>query len=291
MGLKEILKKCAYLLPDKLYLSLRYYMTFHRFPNWEAPQTYNEKLQWLKLHDHHPRYHRMADKAAVKDYVREVLGADYGIPTLGLWDRVEDIDWEALPRRFVLKCTHDSGSVVLCPDKGKLDREAAISLLSRGLATDYYREYREWPYQDARRQIIAEEYLQDDQGNPPDDYKVMCFGGQPKLVILHQGRFGEHTMDFYDTDWNLLPITRVGQNRSTEPAPRPRLLEEMLRLSAILSEGMPHLRVDWYEMNGRLYLGELTFYNASGFGPFADPEDDRRIGSWIPLELAHSMDN
>ncbi len=291
MGLKETVKKCAYLLPDRLYLSLRYYMTFRRFPNWANPQTYNEKLQWLKLHDHDPQYHRMADKAAVKDYVREVLGADYGIPTLGLWDRVEDICWDSLPRRFVLKCTHDSGSVVLCPDKDALDREQAMALLKRGLATDYYREYREWPYKDAKRQIIAEEYLQDDQGNPPDDYKVMCFGGQPRLVILHQGRFGAHTMDFYDPDWNLLPITRVGQNRSTEPAPRPALLEEMLRLSAILSAGMPHLRVDWYQMNGRLYLGELTFYNASGFGPFADPRDDERLGSWIPLDMAHSVDN
>ncbi len=291
MGLKEAIKKCAYVLPDKAYLNLRYFLTFRRFPNWKDPKTYNEKLQWLKLHDHDPRYHPMADKAAVKDYVKEVLGRDYGIPTLGLWDRAEDIDWEALPEKFVLKCTHDSGSVVLCPDKKALDREAAAALLQKGLNTDYYREYREWPYKNARRQIIAEEYLQDEAGNPPDDYKVMCFGGEPKLVILHQGRFGAHTMDFYDPQWNMLPITRVGQARSAEPAPRPKLLEEMLRLSAILARDIPHIRVDWYEMNGRLYLGELTFFNASGFGPFADEADDHRIGSWIPLDMAHTMDH
>ena len=158
-----------------------------------------------------------------------------------------------------------------------------MQVLRRGLALDYFKEYREWPYRDVPRRILAEAYLTDETGAVPSDYKVMCFQGEPKLVILHQGRFGKHTMDFYDTDWNRMSITRVGQARSETDAPRPDCLEKMLELSSVLSREIPHLRVDWYICGGRLYLGELTFYNNSGFGPFVDPRDDAMLGSWIRL--------
>ena len=283
MVLKEFIKKCAYVLPDKVYLSLRYFLTFRRFPDWENPKSYNEKVQWLKVYDRDPRYGQMVDKAAVKDLVSRLIGPEYVIPTLGVWDRPEDVDFDALPDRFVLKCTHDSGSVVLCPDKEKLNREEAMQVLRRGMALDYFKEYREWPYRDVPRRILAEAYLTDETGAAPSDYKVMCFQGEPKLVILHQGRFGKHTMDFYDTDWNRMSITRVGQARSETDAPRPDCLEKMLELSGVLSRGIPHLRVDWYICGGKLYLGELTFYNNSGFGPFVDPRDDELLGSWIRL--------
>ena len=283
MVLKEFIKKCTYVLPDKVYLSLRYFLTFRRFPDWENPKSYNEKVQWLKVYDRDPRYGQMVDKAAVKDLVSRLIGPEYVIPTLGVWDRPEDVDFDALPDRFVLKCTHDSGSVVLCPDKEKLNREEAMQVLRRGMALDYFKEYREWPYRDVPRRILAEAYLTDETGAAPSDYKVMCFQGEPKLVILHQGRFGKHTMDFYDTDWNRMSITRVGQARSETDAPRPDCLEKMLELSSVLSREIPHLRVDWYICGGRLYLGELTFYNNSGFGPFVDPRDDALLGSWIRL--------
>ena len=283
MKLKKFVKRCAYILPDKTFLSLRYFLTFRKFPNWKDPKSYNEKIQWLKLYDRDPRYGEMVDKAAVKTLISRMIGPEYVIPTLGVWDRPEDVDFDALPDRFVLKCTHDSGSVVLCPDKEKLDREKAMRVLRRGMARDYFKEYREWPYRDVPRRIIAEAYLNDGTGAVPSDYKVMCFQGEPKLVILHQGRFGKHTMDFYDTDWNRMSITRVGQARSETDAPRPECLEKMLELSGVLSRGIPHLRVDWYICGGKLYLGELTFYNNSGFGPFVDPRDDELLGSWIRL--------
>lgn len=283
LQLKRFVKRCAHILPDKAFLSLRYFLTFRRFPNWKDPKSYNEKIQWLKLYDRDPRYGEMVDKAAVKNLVSRMIGPEYLIPTLGVWDRPEDVDFDALPDRFVLKCTHDSGSVVLCPDKEKLDRQGAMKILHRGMARNYYKEYREWPYRDVPRRILAEVYLNDGTGPVPSDYKVMCFQGEPKLVILHQGRFGKHTMDFYDTDWNRMRITRVGQARSETDAPRPECLEKMLELSGVLSRGIPHLRVDWYICGGKLYLGELTFYNNSGFGPFVDPRDDELLGSWIRL--------
>lgn len=283
MDMKTLVKHCLYILPDEAYLALRYRMAFGRFPDFKNPRTYNEKLQWLKLHDRNPVYHEMVDKLAAKRFAARRIGEEYIPGVLGVWERVEDIDYDALPERFVLKCTHDSGSVVLCDDRKTFDRDAAEKLLRRGLAMDYYKEYREWPYKDVPRRILAEEFLAGEGERAPDDYKVMCFGGQPKLVILHQGRFGGHTMDFYDTGWNRLPITRVGQPRSESDAPRPEQLEQMLTLSAVLAKDIPHLRVDWYISDGRLYLGELTFFNASGFGPFVDPEDDLLLGSWIPL--------
>lgn len=282
MTIKEFLNTCAFILPDRLYLSLRYFLRFRKRINWDNPVTYNEKLQWLKLYDRNPDYHRMVDKEEVKRYAAERIGEGYDIPTLGIWDRAEDIDFDSLPERFVLKCTHDSGSVVVCTDASKLDREAARAKMRKGLSIDYYRKYREWPYKDLKRRIIAEEFLTGENGSVPHDYKVMCFDGEPKLIILHRDRFGDHTMDFYDTDWNRTDITRVGQARAAQDAPRPELLEEMLRLSRILAKDIPHLRVDWYITEGKLKLGELTFFNASGFGPFENIEDDRLLGSWIP---------
>lgn len=283
MTIKELLNDIAGILPDKLYLSLRYCMHFHRFPNWDAPVTYNEKLLWLKLYDRDPSYHRMVEKQEVKQYVAERIGEEYAIATLAIWNRAEDIDFDALPEQFVLKCTHDSGSVVVCADSAALDREAAREVMRKGLSVDYYRKYREWPYKDIPRRIIAEEFLTGENGGVPNDYKVMCFDGEPKLIILHRDRYGSHTMDFYDTDWNRTEITRVGQARAAQDAPRPELLEEMLRLSRILAKDIPHLRVDWYITEGKLKLGELTFFNASGFGPFKNTEDDRLLGSWIPI--------
>ncbi len=292
MGPRELLREISYRFPDKAYLNIRYFLAFKRFPDWKNPKTYNEKLQWLKLYNRDPFHHILVDKAAVKDYAAKTLGPEYVIPTLGIWEKPEDIDYDALPEKFVLKCTHDSGSVAVCTDKKTFDRASAGEMLAKGLATDYYRRYREWPYKDVPRRIIAEAFLETEDGSVPDDYKVMCFGGVPKLIILHRGRFGDHTMDFYDTDWNMTDITRVGQARSKTPVPAPAELEEMLALSARLSQGMPHVRVDWYIVHGGgnnlsgLYLGEITFFNNSGFGPFQRREDDLLLGSWIDLDLA-----
>ena len=291
MNIRAITRRFVSCLPDRTYLLLHYFFVFGKFPDLRAPKTFNEKLQWLKLNDRKPVYHEMVDKLSVKTFAAERIGEGYIVPTLGVWDRPEDIDYDSLPDSFALKCTHDSGSVVLCRDKAGFDRAAAERTLRNGLAKDYYKAYREWPYKGIPRKILAEKFLPGEHGEIPADYKVMCFAGEPKLVILHQGRYGDHTMDFYDTDWNMTDITRTGQRRSAQAVEKPPFLEEMLRLSAILAKDVPHLRVDWYISEGKLRLGELTFFNASGFGPFEDPRDDLLLGSWIRLKTAGERTN
>ncbi len=253
----------------------------------ENPRTFNEKLQWLKLHDRNPLYTTMADKYAVKEYVAQKIGAEYVIPNLGVWERAEDVDFSKLPDRFVLKCTHDSHGLVICKDRSKLDEEKAREILREGLKQNYYQKFREWPYKDIKPRIIAEQYMEDDTGEELRDYKVLCFGGEPKLIELHQGRYSDHpTQDYYDVEWKRSEISQ-GQLRkyhtSGKDFPKPPVLDEMLRCSRILSEGIPHIRVDWYCVSGKLYFGELTFYDGAGFAPFDKKEYDLLLGSWIKL--------
>ncbi len=269
---------------DEAYLKLRFYAEMGKPLNLRDPKTYNEKLNWLKLHDRQPLYPILADKVRVRDYVAQKLGKDCLIPLAGIWDSPEDIDFDALPDRFVLKCNHNSGrGMYICQDKARMDVEKVKKGLHRGLQQDYYKPGREWPYRDIPRKIIGECFLEGPDGNSPDDYKVMCFGGEPRLVVLHRGRFTNYTMDFYDPQWNHLDIKRQGKPWADAPAPRPELLEELLRCSRILTEGIPHVRADWYICGGRLYFGELTFFNNSGFGPFEKEADDLLLGSWIRL--------
>ncbi len=247
------------------------------------PKTFNEKIQWLKLYDRRPVYTTMADKYAVKDYVASVIGPQYIIPTLGVWDRFDDIDFHSLPDQFVLKCTHDSGGLVIVKDKRKMDIRAARKKISSSLKRDYYLFGREWPYVNVPRRIICEKYMMDETGELRD-YKVLCFHGEPKLIEFHQGRFtDQRTQDFFDTAWNKTPITQVGLQNSKTPIPCPQSLQLMLDYSRLFSQDIPHIRIDWYSINGQLFFGEFTFYDASGFDPFDDPADDAMLGSWITL--------
>lgn len=249
----------------------------------DNPKTYNEKLQWLKLHDRRPLYTKLVDKYEAKAWVAEKIGAEYVIPVIaGPWDSADEIDFDALPEQFVLKCTHDSGGVVICRDKAAFDREAARAKIAKTLRRNFFWAGREWPYRDVKPRVFAEQYLEDESGELRD-YKVMCFGGEPKLIQLHMGRFTHHTQDYYDTDWNLLAL-RQGSPLSGAAVPRPAFLDEMLRLSAVLSEGFPHLRVDWYAINGRLLSGELTLYDSSGLETFEPADWDRKLGDLISFE-------
>jgi len=277
--------KLAQKMSDAQYLKLRFYGETGYKLNLQNPKTFNEKLQWLKIHNRREAYTMMVDKVAVKEYVAQKLEAEYVIPNLGVWERPEDVDFDALPDRFVIKCNHNSGlGMYICRDKANMDREKVLAQLRKGLAEDYYLNGREWPYKNVPRRILAEEYLSDGVSDALEDYKVLCFDGEPKLIELHRGRFTEgHTQDFYDTDWNKLPIGQVGETNSDIDFPRPELLEEMLELSARLAEGIPHVRVDWYEVKGKLYFGELTFFDGSGFCAFLDIKDDYLLGNWIPV--------
>lgn len=225
----------------------------------------------------------MVDKYRVREYIGKTIGEQYLIPLLGIWEDPEAIDFDALPEQFVLKCNHNSGlGMCICKDKPKLDVAKVKQALNQGLKQNYYISGREWPYKDVPRCILAEKYMADESGTELKDYKVMCFGGEPKLIQVHQGRFSQHVQDFYDTNWNWLDVTQ-GAPRSVTPMARPSFLDEMLEQSKRLSDGIRQVRVDWYFVENQLYFGELTFFDASGFDAFEPDEWDKTLGDWIKL--------
>ncbi len=271
-------------MPDAWYLKILYRWRMGEPLNLRHPKKYNEKLQWLKLYDRNPAYAGWVDKYEVRSYIAKKLGEEYLIPCYGVWDRFEDIDFDALPDAFVLKCTHDSGSVILCRDKAAFDKAAAAAQIARAFKRNYYNAYREWPYKSLKPRIIAEKFMVDESGSDLKDYKVLCFSGRARMVELHQNRFQDkaHTQDFYDRDWNNLHIVQAGFPGAKEPLARPAKLEELLRLSEILAEGIRHVRVDWYVADDRIYFGEITFYDGSGFEAFTE-KDEYYLGSLIKL--------
>lgn len=271
------------LLSDRQYMTIYYWLKFGEKIDLSDPKGFNEKLQWLKLHDRKPEYTRMVDKLLVKDYVAEQIGSGGIIPTLGVWDSFDQIDFDSLPDRFVLKCTHDSGGIVICKDKASFDREAARKKLNRSMARNYYYGSREWPYKNVEKKILAEAYLSDGQNADLPDYKFHCFNGEPKVVLVCRDRYSLMTEDFFTPDWQHLDMKRPNHPIAKTPIPAPSRLEEMCRLARQLSKDVPFLRVDFYEVNGVVYFGELTFFPASGFGIFEPPQWDRTLGDWLTL--------
>lgn len=272
-------------VPDSLYLKVLYRVIMGRKLNLKNPKEYNEKLQWLKLNDRKPEYSTMVDKYEVREYIEDLLGDKYLIPCLGIYDSVDDIDIDALPDRFVLKCTHDSGSVEICKDKSSFDIEGARHRLSQAMKRNYYATYREWPYKYVKPRIIAEGYLEGDGGDLKD-YKVMCFNGEAKIIEVHENRFVEgkvHTQTFYDREWSIVPLTQVETVTVDRPSERPRQLEEILRLSELLAKNMYHARIDWYIEGDKIFFGEITFFDGSGFESFSTPEMERMLGDMINL--------
>lgn len=272
-------------VPDSLYLKVLYRVIMGRKLNLKNPKEYNEKLQWLKLNDRKPEYSTMVDKYEVRGYIADLLGDKYLIPCLGIYDSVDDIDIDALPDKFVLKCTHDSGSVEICKDKSSFDIEGARHRLSQAMKRNYYATYREWPYKYVKPRIIAEGYLEGDGGDLKD-YKVMCFNGEAKIIEVHENRFVEgkvHTQTFYDREWGIVPLTQVETVTVDRPSERPRQLEEILRLSELIAKNMYHARIDWYIEGDKIYFGEITFFDGSGFESFSTPEMERMLGDMINL--------
>lgn len=274
-------------LPDKLYIQLEYYHSLGKLLNLRNPLTYNEKLQWLKLYDRNPMYTKMVDKAAVKDYVTDIIGEEYVIPTYGIWDRPEEIPFDHLPDQFVLKVTHDSGGVVICKDKSRFDRDAAIQRLRKSLSRDYYMVHREWPYKHVPRRIIAEAYMEDNTTGELRDYKFFAFNGEVKLLFVATERQNPNTetkFDFFDPHYNHIDLRNGHPNADVPPA-KPRNFELMVALAEKLSKEIPHARVDFYEVNGRVYFGEITFSHWSGLVPFDPPEWDLKLGEYIDLNV------
>lgn len=275
-------------LPDKALLSLKFRINMHRKMHWNHPVSYSEKIQWLKLYGRTPENRIMSDKYLVKKYVEERIGANYVIPLIGVWDKPEEIDFESLPEKFVIKCNHNSGTgMFICKNKSQMDIHSICTELRKGLKEDYFIGSREYAYKDIPRKIIAEAYMEDEETKELRDYKFFCFDGEPKIMFIASGRSkGEHevTFDFFDMDYNHLPFTN-GHPNAKVPPQKPKCFEEMKHLAAELSKGIPHVRVDFYEANGKVYFGEFTFSHWGGMMPYEPEEWDYTMGNWIKLPV------
>lgn len=269
---------------DKLYLEILYKNRMKKTLNLHNPQTYNEKLQWLKLYNRRPEYSIMVDKYAVKKYVEDIIGSEYIIPTLGVWKHFDDIDFDSLPSQFVLKCTHDSGGLVICKDKKTLNKEKAKKQIEHCLKRRYFLNTREWPYKDVEPQIIAEKYMVDESGYELKDYKFFTFNGKVKAMFIatDRGSESETCFDFYDCNFEHLPFEN-GHPNAKKKIKKPENFDKMIELAEKLGENMPHARIDFYNINGKIYFGEITFFHWSGLKPFVPEEWDYKFGSWIQL--------
>lgn len=278
---------------DALYLKVLFFFEMRgKILHLKNPKSFNEKLQWLKIYDYKPEYTKLVDKLAVKNYVESRVGDEYIIPTLAVWDSVYDIDWDSLPNQFVLKTTHGGGGcgVIVCSDKTKFDKIKAKNKLKKSMRTNAGQTYREKPYLSVPRKIIAEKYIADqvisNSENSADlrDYKFFCFNGKVKFFKIDFGRFVEHHANYYSPNGDLLPFGEV----SCKPDPNhvenmPSNLSEMIRLAETLSANYKFLRVDLYNVNGKIYFGELTFYPAAGMGAFIPEEWDEKLGNMLAL--------
>ncbi|WP_306485354.1 ATP-grasp fold amidoligase family protein [Anaerococcus sp.] len=271
-------------MDDKVYIEKMFKSIMGHPLNLKNPKTFNEKLQWLKLYDRNPEYTIMVDKYKVRYYISEKIGEEYLIPLLGVWDNPNDINFDLLPNQFVLKCNHNSGRVYICKDKESFEIIKVKKELKKDLKIDYYLPGREWPYKNVPRKIIAEKYITDETGSSLRDYKFYCFDGKAKVVGIYQDRYTdkETTGDFFDMDFNWLDFTFNMPNAKIKPS-KPSHFEEMRKIAEILSEGIPHVRVDLYLSNDKIYFGELTFFDGSGFDKIEPLERDYKLGSWIKL--------
>ena len=282
MSLKKCAKACTRILSDKAYVTLNFLRRLHRLPNLKNPSTFNEKLQWLKLYNHDPMYTRMADKLAMRTYVEEKIGPGHTVPVLGTWDGFEEIDFAALPDRFVLKCNNDSGHFVICRNKASLDMAAARRRISEGLKENYYYQNREWVYRDIVPKVFAEQYLHQEGERDLWDYKFFCFNGEPKVMYMEKEAAETKTEAFFDMDRNFLHL-EMDDPRPDVPPELPSCFDEMKALAGKLSEGIPFLRVDFLFAGGTVYVGELTFFHCGGFAPVKPEEWNKKLGSWIRL--------
>ena len=273
-------------MPDKLFLKFVFRLYKGKKLNLDNPITMDEKLQWLKLYNRNSEYPKMVDKCDSKRYVEQIIGEEYIIPTLGVWDTFDSIDFDKLPNQFVLKCTHDSGSVVVCKDKNTFDYKEAKKKLEKGLKRNIFWHTREWPYKDLPPRILAEKYMTDNSGGLID-YKFYCFDGYVDCVLVCIDRHIKDTkFYFFDKDWKLKRLNVRGKNAPADfTLPKPECIDKMFELASQLSKGMPFIRVDLYENNGQIYFGELTFFPDSGFDPNRLPESDLYFGNLINLEL------
>ena len=283
--LDSCIKNLGFVFPDKLYLTLRYRCLMGRWIDWNNPKAFTEKIQWLKLYDYKPEYVEIVDKLRVKDIVKSKIGGKYVIPTLAVWDSVENVNIDTLPSQFVLKTTHGGGGtgVVVCPDKLKFNKSDAFKKLSHSMSSVVGKEFREKPYYNVPRRIIAEQYISTSECDLKD-YKFFCFNGKVKFFKVDFGRFVEHHANYYSTCGELLPFGERGLEPDCNHVEiMPSNLDEMIRIAEVLSEGYKYLRVDLYNVDGKIYFGELTLYPGGGMIPYTSTVWDEKIGSYLNL--------
>ena len=274
-------------LPDKPYLQLFYFSTTRKFINFKNPKGFNEKIQWLKVNDRRPEYSNLVDKLAVRDHIAEILGKEYLFPLLGKWESFEEIDFDSLPNQFVMKCNHDSGSTKVIKDKTALtqaDFDEMNAFYSKRLKRDFYYAGREYPYKGIKPYIIAEQLMVDETAPEKsiEDYKFFCFNGEPKVMFVATDRATDCKFDFFDMNFNHLDLINIHPN-ADKPIPKPEKFDEMKELAAKLSQGMRHVRIDLYELNGKIYFGEYTFFHGGGFQLCHPEKWERQLGDWIDI--------
>lgn len=281
----DLIQKHPSWMSDKFYIETEWRMVMGYKLDLKNPKTFNEKLQWLKLYDRNPLYTMLVDKLRVKDWVAEKIGAQYVIPTLAVWESAEDIDISQLPNQFVLKCNHDSGSVVICKDKATFDLNAAVEKLSKALQYNWYMEHREWAYKNVVPCVFAEPYLEDSISLDIPDYKFFCFNGVAKFLFVATERLNRNVevkFDFFDLEFNHIPVIN-GHPNAVFPPTKPSCFDKMINLSKLISKDIPQVRCDFYEINGEVFFCELTFYHFAGLVPFNPSSYDEYFGSLIIL--------
>lgn len=271
-------------LTDENYLKLEYKIIMNEKLNLKDPKTFNEKLQWLKLYDRNPEYTKMVDKYEAKKYVSNLIGEEYIIPTLGIYDNFNEINFDKLPNQFVMKCTHDSGSSIICKDKSKFDFKIAKNIMNKKLKKNYFYMAREWPYKNVKPRIIIEKYMTTDEKEELTDYKLMCFNGEVKcsFVCLDRNSDSGLKVDFYDLEWKKMPFERHYPN-SKITLPKPKNYDLMIELAEKLAREISFVRVDFYEIDGRIYFGELTFFPGAGLEEFTPEKYDEILGDMLEL--------
>lgn len=274
-------------LPDKPYLQLFYFATTGKFINFKNPKGFNEKLQWLKVNDKHSEYTKLVDKLAVREHIKETLGEEYLFPILGCWESFDEIDFDTLPEKFVLKCNHDSGSTKVIKNMSELTEEKLNELrafFKKRLRRDFFYAGREYPYKKIKPYIIAEQFMVDESAPEKsiEDYKFFCFNGEPKIMFVATDRNVDVKFDFFDMDFNHLDIVNI-HPQSGKNLEKPVMFDEMKKIAAKLSKGIKHVRIDLYELNGKIYFGEYTFFHGGGFSLFYPSEWERKLGDWIDI--------
>lgn len=272
-------------MSDEKYIKRMFKATVGNELDLDNPKTFNEKLQWLKLNNRKDIYTVMVDKYEAKNYVSKIIGEEYIIPTIGVWDNFDEIDFELLPNEFVLKCTHDSAGIVICKDKTSFNLKMAKKKIDKSLKKNFYYRGREWPYKNVKPRLIVEKYMEDSKRNELIDYKFYTFSGEVKAVFVASGRQnGKTKADYFDANFTHLDFTWGYDQAETRPD-KPENFDKMKELATKLSSDIPHLRVDFYEVDGRIYFGELTFFDGGGFQSFNPEKWDRIFGDWINLNL------